>query len=141
LDNTPAPSAHLLAGFEPVSNSAPNQDFTPIFLAHARLYTFADKSLIHPLKELALYKLHKTLMEFRLYNQRVGDIVQLADYAYVHGANRSEYGKVDELRSLVVEYMACKVDIVGKHELFMALMEDGGEFVTDFWRIVAGRLP
>lgn len=58
LDNTPAPSAHLLAGFEPVSNNASNQDFTPIFLAHARLYTFADIRLIHPLKELALYKLH-----------------------------------------------------------------------------------
>lgn len=33
--------------------------------------------------------------------------------------------------------MTCEMDIVGKYDLFMALMEDGVESVTDFWRIVA----
>jgi hypothetical protein len=100
--------------------------------------------LIHPLKELALHKLHKlhrTPMDFQLYNQRVGDIVKLARYAYDHGFDRSKHGRTDELRVLVVQYMACEMDIVGKHALFMALLKDGGEFVTDFWRTVAVLLP
>ncbi|CAO2657546.1 Nn.00g036720.m01.CDS01 [Neocucurbitaria sp. VM-36] len=122
--------------FLPKANSAPNQDFKPVFLAHARLYTFAEMRLIYPLKNLALHKLHKTLMDFQLYNQRVGDVVELARYAYDHGAGRSKDGTLDALRQLVVEYIACEVDTVGKHVEFMRLVEDGGEFVSDFWRIV-----
>jgi hypothetical protein len=61
------PNRELIDGFEPKSNSAASQDFTPVFLAHARLYTFADMRLVAPLKNLALYNLHKTLIDFRLY--------------------------------------------------------------------------
>jgi hypothetical protein len=131
------PNRELIDGFEPKPNSAANQDYTPVFLAHARLYTFADMRLIAPLKSLSLYKLHKTLIDFQLYEQRVGDVIQLARYAYDHGPDRSEGGIVNELRHLVVEYMACKVDTVGKHRDFKALLEEGGEFVTDFWGIVS----
>lgn len=53
-------------------NASSEQDFTPIFTAHARLYTFADMRLVEPLKNLAFNKLCKTLMGFRLYDQRVG---------------------------------------------------------------------
>jgi hypothetical protein len=74
----------LIDGFEPKSNSAADQEFTSVFLAHARLYTFAEMRLIQPLKSLALCKLHKTLIGFQLYEQRVGDVVQLARYAYYH---------------------------------------------------------
>lgn len=71
----------IIENFCPKGNSAPEQDFTPIFLAHARLYTFAEMRLVHSLRNLALHKLHKTLMCFRLYDHRVGDIVELARYA------------------------------------------------------------
>jgi hypothetical protein len=131
-----APNADMLKEFEPKSNSSADQDFTPVFLAHARLYTFADMRLIHPLRSLALDKLHKTLTGFQLYNQRVGDIVKLARYAYDHGPDRSTEGTVNSLRQLVVEYMACEVETVGKHEDFKAFLEEGGEFATDLWEIV-----
>lgn len=108
-----------------------------MFLAHARLYIFAEMRLVYPLKTLALQKLHKSLMSFQLYNQRVGDVVKLARCAYEHGTDRSKGGAINELRQLVVEYMACEVDIIGKHKDFKLLLEDGGEFVTDFWGIVS----
>jgi hypothetical protein len=130
------PSSQIIEGFRPKSNSAPDQDFRPVFLAHARLYIFADMRLIYPLKKLILHKLHKTLMEFELYHQRVRDIVELARFAYEHGPDRSEAGTANELRRMVVAYMACEVDIIGEREEFKALLEDGGEFVSDFWRIV-----
>jgi hypothetical protein len=92
--------------------------------------------LIYPLKSLALHKLHKTLMDFELYHQRVSDIVELARYAYENGPDRSEAGTLNDLRQLVVEYVVCEIDTIGRHNRFKALLEDGGEFVGDFWRIV-----
>jgi hypothetical protein len=130
------PISDLEKGFQPKSNSSADQDFTPVFLAHARLYTFAEMRLIDQLKSLALHKLHKTLMDFKLYNQRVGDIVELARYAYDSGPDRSKAGDLDDLRQLVVEYIAYQVDIIGKHKAFRSLLEEGGEFVSDFWDIV-----
>jgi hypothetical protein len=132
-----SPKSQILHTFEPLSNSAAEQNFTPIFLAHARLYSFAHLRLVTPLKALTLDKLHKTLMGFQLYHNRIGDIVELARYAYsdLDLPNRSDDGTLDELRKLVVEYIVCEIDIIGKHDKFVRLMEEGGEFVGDFWRL------
>lgn len=61
-----APDVDLLERCKPKRNSAANQNFTSIFLAHARLYNFADMRLINPLKKLVLHKLHATLLVFKL---------------------------------------------------------------------------
>ncbi|KAI4637423.1 hypothetical protein J4E83_000239 [Alternaria metachromatica] len=131
------PKTIMLDRFEPTENSAPEQDFTPIFLAHARLYSFACMRLIDPLKRLALHKLHQTLLKFKLYDRRVGDVVELARYAYDNGEDRKADGSIEDLRKLVVEYIACEVSTIGKHEAFALLLQEGGEFVVDFWRIIA----
>ncbi|KAI4692601.1 hypothetical protein J4E81_007017 [Alternaria sp. BMP 2799] len=131
------PKTIMLDRFEPTENSVPEQDFTPIFLAHARLYTFACMRLIDPLKRLALHKLHQTLLKFKLYDRRVGDVVELARYAYDNGEDRKPDGTIEDLRKLVVEYIACEVSTIGKHEAFAPLLQEGGEFVVDFWRIIA----
>jgi hypothetical protein len=101
-----APNAHLMEECRIKCNSAAYEDFTPVFLAHARLYSFADMRLVSPLKKLALHKLQTMLMAFELFDERVGDIVKLARYAYDQGPDRSKDGVTDELRHLVVEYMA-----------------------------------
>ncbi|KAH7381710.1 hypothetical protein BKA66DRAFT_418819, partial [Pyrenochaeta sp. MPI-SDFR-AT-0127] len=130
------PKAAMIRQFAPEANSTVQQNFTPVFLAHARLYTFAGMRMVEPLKNLALHKLHKTLLDFKLYHQRVGDVVELARYAYEHGKDREDDGTMDELRTLVVEYLACEISTFGKHKEFVRLLEDGGEFVGDFWSIV-----
>lgn len=130
------PKAEMLQRFEPRCNSSSRHNFTCIFLAHARLYTFADMRLVQPLKSLALHKLHKTLRGFQLYERRIGDVLELARYAYDHGPARTSDGAIDDLRNLVVQYIACELDTIGKHEEFRNLMEEGGEFVGDFWSIV-----
>jgi hypothetical protein len=132
-----SPKSQILHTFEPLSNSAAKQNFTPIFLAHARLYSFAHLRLVTSLKALTLDKLHKTLMGFELYHNRIGDILELVRYAYSDDdlPNRSDDGTVDELRKLVVEYVVCEIDTIGKDDEFVKLMEEGGEFVGDFWRL------
>jgi hypothetical protein len=129
--------ALVLEQFEPKSNSSVNQNFTPVMLAHARLYCFAHVRLIAPLKALTLSKLHKTLLNFTLYAERIGDIIELAKYAYSTPdlPDRSEGGNLDDLRKLVVDYIVCEIDTIGKHDEFLKYMDEGGEFVGDFWRL------
>ncbi|KAL6712556.1 hypothetical protein ACN47E_000433 [Coniothyrium glycines] len=130
------PQQTILASFEPRSNSAPEEDFTPVFLAHAWLYTFASMRFIEPLRRLALHKLHKTLLMFQPYSRRVGDVIELARYAYSQGEDRKPDGTIEDLRKLVVEYMALEISTFGKHKKFVSLLEEGGECPADLWCIV-----
>jgi hypothetical protein len=120
------PRALILQHFEPKSNSAVNQDFTPVFLAHARLYCFAHLRLIAPLKALTLSKLHETLVGFNLYPQRVGDIIELARYVYSNPdlPQRNEDGTLDNLKELVVEYIVCEIQTIGKCDEFVKYIEE-----------------
>lgn len=143
------PKEAMLAAFEPQCNTAPDQDFRPVLLAHARLYNFARMYLVDPLKSLTLHKLHRTLLSFQLYERRVGDIVQLARYAYKGDEEDETHGNgtmaeletqqsdaLDELRQLVLEYMVLNVTTFGKDPSFITLLQEGGEFVVDFWDIL-----
>ena len=76
-------------------------------------------------------QLHQTLLGFSLYERRVNDIVELARYAYSQGDDTR-----DELRQLVVEYMVLNVSAFSKHPSFILLLQEGGEFVMDFWNQV-----
>jgi hypothetical protein len=131
------PKAMILQYFEPIPNSTMGQNFTPVLLAHARLYCFVHVRLIAPLKALTLDKLHKTLLKFTLYAERVGDIIELARFAYSSPdlPDRGNDGTLDDLRKLVVDYVVCKIDTIGKHDEFTKYMEEGGEFVGDLWRL------
>jgi hypothetical protein len=135
LDN--CSSDGVFMGFQPVINSAAEQCFTPVFLAYARLYNFAHLRLVTTLKTLTLNKLHQTLLCFNLYRDRIGDVIELARYAYsdLDLPNRGDDGTLDELRTLIVEYIVCEIDTIGEHDEFVKLMEEGGEFVGDFWRL------
>lgn len=59
----------------PVGNTSGNQDFTPVFLSHARLYRFAGQKLVGPLQALTLHKLHCTLKDFKLFVNRIDDVL------------------------------------------------------------------
>jgi hypothetical protein len=130
--------AQILQHFEPKPNTAVDQNFTPVLLAHARLYCFAHLRLIDPLKAPTLYKLHKTLIEFKLFTRRVRDIIELARFVYSIPdlPERKEDGTIDDLRKLVVEYIVCEIDTIGKCDGYVKYVEEGGEFVGDFWRMV-----
>jgi hypothetical protein len=113
------------------------ENCTNILLAHARLYIFAHVRLVSELKGHILYKLHKTLIHFKLYPQRIGDILELARYVYACPdlPSRSENGFIDDIKKMVLDFMFCYESTIGKTEEFANLMEEGGEFVGDFWRL------
>lgn len=115
--------------FHPRKNLETCEDYKDVFLCHARLYVFAEKYDIAPLKELSLNKLHKTLSVFTLYKERVGDIVDLMRYSYANTVHRSPSD--DPLRSLVIHYAACEVENLVPNSEFKALLEEPGELASD----------
>lgn len=107
----------------------PCEDYTEVFLCHARLYVLAEKYDIEPPRRLTKQKLHQTLISFTLYKERVGDIVALLRYTYANTPDRDH--ATDELRELVMKYIVCKYDKMAPSEEFLDLMEEGGACVRD----------
>lgn len=126
-----APGQTFLHSCELVKPTSRLEDCAPVFLAHACLYVFADKYGVEMLKCLALDKLHKTLLVFRFFENRIGDVVELVRYSYCND-NTPDEGK-DQLRDLVLQFITCNQNAIGGSESFLALLEEGGPLVRDFW--------
>ncbi|KAI9778136.1 MAG: hypothetical protein M1839_008345 [Geoglossum umbratile] len=128
---------------QPAPNREPLEDCTPVLLSHAYVHVFADKYDILPLRTLALYKLHRTLIKFALYKEQAGDIAELVGYSY---ANTPEpnlggtAGSVDALRELVMNYIACEAENLVESERFLLLLEEGGTLAKDIMRAVVKRI-
>ncbi|GMG25948.1 unnamed protein product [Aspergillus oryzae] len=115
-------------------NTQLNEDFTPVFLGHARLYVLADKYGIESLTQLVLEKLKQTLNDFKLSAANVTDIIELVRFTYAH-TPRLATGR-NELRTLVMMFIISSIGQIGETESFQELLGDGGDFVVDFWQIV-----
>ena len=120
-------------------NQAANEDYTEVFLSHARVYVFAEEYDIQTLKALALDELHGTLQNFSLYPERTGDIIALLRYVY---ANTGEpVDGVEDMRTVLQQYVGFEMDDLMKDKGFEDLMmEDGGALLGDFLKMVKQRL-
>ena len=123
----------------PRPNQASNEDYTEVFLSHARVYVFAEKYDIQLLKALALDELHATLQNFNLYPERTGDIISLLRYIY---ANTGEIvDGVEDMRSVLKHYLGFEMYTLMKDNDFGDLMiEDGGALLGDFMKMVEQRI-
>lgn len=136
-------------------NRGPLEDYTDVFLSHARLYVFAEMYDIQILKLLALEELHSTLANYTLYQQRAGDIIALLRYVYANtsgeeggggggggnGGGGGGGGGGGELRKLLTDYMGYEMGILIKDGKFKDLMiEDGGDLLGDFMKMVTVRI-
>ena len=123
----------------PRPNQASNEDYTEVFLSHARVYVFAEEYDIQSLKALALDELHGTLQNFYLYPERTGDIIALLRYVY---ANTGEpIDGVEDMRTVLKHYVGFEMDDLMKDKGFGDLMiEDGGALLGDFLKMVEQRL-
>ena len=120
--------------FKPRKNVEECEDYTEVFLSHARVYVFGDKYDIKKLRMLALHKLHRTLQVFRIYHKRVGDIAELIKYSYNNTRD------IDDLRDLITHYVTCNFQDMATNDNFLALMEEGGPFVRDLAGLLLKRM-
>ncbi|KAJ5291449.1 hypothetical protein N7478_000700 [Penicillium angulare] len=111
------------------------EDFHPVFLEQAKLYVLADKYGIEPLRQLVLCKLYQTLSSFKLFDTGVGSIMEFIRFVYSN-TPPNYGGRVDALRNLVTRYVVSVIGRIGENQCFQELLEDGGPFVADFWRII-----
>ncbi len=123
-------------GLKAYVNSEPGEDYTEVFLCHARLYVFAEKYDIEPLRRLSKHNMHRLLSDFHLYTERVGDIVALLRYVYGNTPHRAHTR--DELRELVMKYIVCQYDKMAPSEEFLDLMEEGRACVRDCLSMLSG---
>lgn len=122
----------------PRANLSPSEDYTDVFLSHARVYVFAEKFDIQPLKRIASGVLHETLSIFTLWPDCVGDVVALARYVY-NETVRPAHGS-ERMRSLLKRYIGYEMDVLIEAVGFRDLLEENRDFLDDFCSIVKVRL-
>lgn len=126
-------SSDLMPG--PRSNRHPQEDYTEVFLSHARLYVLAEKYDIQPLKKLSRHKLQHTLSLYTLYPERVGDITTLLKYVYANTADTID--GYEDIRTMLAHYVGTEMDMLIKHGDIKELMLDNGEILGDFLKMFA----
>lgn len=123
----------------PRPNKSATEDYTEVFLCHARLYIFAEKYDVQILKALAFEELHATIAIFTLFPQRTGDIIALLRYVYANTGD-SVQGKED-IRTMLMAYVGYEMEVLIKERKFMEVMvEDGGAMLWDFMKTVEKRI-
>lgn len=130
---------HVKEAPQPRANKSDNEDYSEVFLCHARLYVFANMYQIAILKILALEELEATLAVFKLHRKRVRDIVALLQYIYAETtASTSE--RVT-LKDVMQHYMATEMETLIKNKYFKNLIiDDGGPLLGDVMTVVGRRL-
>lgn len=139
IKRSPSVRKEAISICPPRHNQASNEDYTEVFLSHARVYVFAEKYDIQLLKALALDELHGTLQNFDLHPERTGDIIALLRYSYANTGETAD--GVEDMRTILRHYVAFEMDTLMKDNDFGDLMiEDGGALLGDFLKMVEQRI-
>lgn len=108
--------------FSPRKNTEGCEDYTGVFLCHAKLYVMADTYDIPSLKQLSLHRLHATLKEFTLYPSRFNDIATLAKYVFENTVPD------EKIRDMITLYYACIVEDARKQDGLKSLIDEIPDF-------------
>lgn len=115
------------------------EDYTDVFLSHARLYVFADTYDIERLRVLSLQKLHQSLVNFTLFAERTTDIALLLQYAYQHTPERTD--TMDDLRELLIRYVCCHLEQIKSNSVFQETLKAENSSSVDLIEILLPSLP
>jgi hypothetical protein len=102
----------------------------PDLLAHAKLYVFATRYLIDPLREQCLKSLHRDLCNYSLNRQSMAHILDLLEYTYEQ-TGRQEPGGSYSLRMLVIDYISCEARTLVENARFRRILDGHGEMASD----------
>lgn len=131
-----APSSSSVFSYQwsPRPNCGPRESYERVFLSHARLYILADKYGVEGLRALTLHRLHRTLLHFTIFPERIPDLVTLVETIYDNTLDE------DPARTVLARFFGCVVEHVRECEAFRALLRRAGEFSDDLIREMANRL-
>lgn len=112
---------------EPIAKFNPDQGYLNVLLGHTTLYILADFWLVNKLKDLTLYKLHKTLCAM-MGIEDLGDVLELVKFVY------AEDTPVHGVRELVCQFLVDNTKALADDERFFVMLRQGGQFVEDFFQ-------
>ncbi|KAF2440325.1 hypothetical protein P171DRAFT_475817 [Karstenula rhodostoma CBS 690.94] len=119
-------------------NTSWRENFAPVFLAHARLYAFAEQYLAPALKMRALQNVRNTLAGYTLFVSGLEAVVQLARFAYERDYIPDREGRsVDPLRQLIVAYVVAHHKHFRNYSGHRQLLEGWNEYATDVLDYIA----
>lgn len=101
---------------------APGECWYDMFLAHARVYIFADCYGIDALAELSKRKLQRALVLFELTPDDVDHITMLVDFVWRNTCDD------DQLRILLCRYCAYNIQQLSPNDKFSVLLAERGDF-------------
>ncbi|KAK8120252.1 hypothetical protein PG999_004372 [Apiospora kogelbergensis] len=101
-------------------------DYSPVFLAYARLYTLADYEDIQQLADLSLRRVYHALQRFVLHKERVDDITQLLKHCFENTVDKGE--QQDPMRHLLCVYAACNFEKLWESVAFKQLFAENPDF-------------
>lgn len=127
-----------LSTWVPRANTGPTEDYTGTFLSHARLYVFAEKFDIQPLKRLVLKNLHQTLCIFTLGAESVHDVVALL--AFVYNNTIPSCNGDEPIRRMLIQYVGYEMENMVEAAVFRNLLDKDRDFLEDFCSRVARRI-
>ncbi|KAG5938887.1 hypothetical protein E4U53_007925 [Claviceps sorghi] len=108
-------------------------DYSDFFIAHAKVFVFADYYGVDGLADLAMQKLHAALSGFRLSRERLDDVLALMRFCYERPAP-------ERLKSMVASYVAGIVDSATPRDCFREVFRERGDFAADVAWFMACRL-
>lgn len=114
----------------PHANVSPSEDYTEVFLSHARVYVFAEKFNIRPLKRLALTILHKTLSVFNFFPECVDDIAALIRFAYNETLKPAK--GVEPMRNMLKLYMDIEIFLMSTSADFRDALYENKDLLDDY---------
>ncbi|RYP52469.1 hypothetical protein DL769_010672 [Monosporascus sp. CRB-8-3] len=97
------------------------------FLLHAKLYILADRYCIDTLKDMAIGRLHRTLLLVPLDLYASDCFCELVRFAYANTRPTEDLDQ-DDLRCLLVAFGACVFDWFLHNSAFKDVLRDHGEF-------------
>ncbi len=121
-----------------LGNNSDEENFTPILLGYAHLYSLGDRWNLPTFKTLTLSKIHQILSAFNMTPARVGAVVALIRWAY-NNDNTLDLVEIDQLRELVASFAACQDDVLLLAPKFVELVEEGGHFAEVFHQMMRPR--
>ena len=131
-------SFEIRTEFCTLPNRGTFDDYTQVFLSHARIYVFAERYDIKVLKMLALKKLHEALVVYRLFPERIGDITALLKYDYANTGLLK--GSIENMKEMLTHYMACETETLLSTKKFKGLLKEDGTLLNDFLQMVEKRI-
>lgn len=108
------------------ATSCPNPDF----LAHAKLYVFATRYLVDPLREQCVKSLHRDLCSLSLNKETTTYILDLLEYTYEQ-TSRQEPDGCYSIRALIILYISCEVQTLVENTRFRRILDEHGEMASD----------